>query len=180
LNAKTNESVSRRLAVIAGDIAQQRVEAIVNAANTSLLGGGGVDGAIHRAAGPELLAECRMLGGCATGQAKITKGYKLPARWVIHTVGPVWHDGRHGEDELLASCYRSCFALVELHGIKTVAFPSISTGAYGFPMDRAARIAMHETKGFLERNQSVEQVILVCFGANALEIHQAALHEVWV
>lgn len=180
MNAKTNESVSRRLAVIAGDIAQQRVEAIVNAANTSLLGGGGVDGAIHRAAGPELLAECRMLGGCATGQAKITKGYKLPARWVIHTVGPVWHDGRHGEDELLASCYRSCFALVELHGIKTVAFPSISTGAYGFPMDRAARIAMHETKGFLERNQSVEQVILVCFGANALEIHQAALHEVWV
>jgi O-acetyl-ADP-ribose deacetylase (regulator of RNase III) len=176
----TNESGSQRIAIIAGDITQQRVEAIVNAANTSLLGGGGVDGAIHRAAGPELLAECRALGGCATGQAKITRGCKLPARWVIHTVGPVWHDGRHGEDELLASCYRSCFALVELHGIKTVAFPSISTGAYGFPMDRAARIAMHETKGFLERNQSVEQVILVYFGASALEIHQAALHEVWV
>ncbi|MGB8368561.1 MAG: O-acetyl-ADP-ribose deacetylase [Limisphaerales bacterium] len=167
-----------RIVVIAGDITQHRVEAIVNAANTSLLGGGGVDGAIHRAAGPELLAECRTLGGCATGQAKITKGYKLPARWVIHTVGPVWHDGQHGEDELLASCYRSCFALVESHGIKTVAFPSISTGAYGFPMDRAARIAVHETKQFLERNQSVEQVMLVCFGARALEIHQAALRKV--
>ena len=167
-----------RIAVIAGDITQQRVEAIVNAANSSLLGGGGVDGAIHRAAGRELLAECRTLGGCATGQAKITKGYKLPARWVIHTVGPVWHDGRNGEDELLASCYRSCFALVEQHGIKTVAFPSISTGAYGFPMDRAARIAVRETKQYLERNQSVEQVMLVCFGVSALEIYQAALREV--
>ena len=171
----TNESVSNRLAVIAGDITRQRVEAIVNAANTSLLGGGGVDGAIHRAAGPELLAECCTLGGCATGQAKITKGYKLPARWVIHTVGPVWHGGNYGEDELLASCYRSCFALVEQHGIKTVAFPSISTGAYGFPMDRAARIAVRETKHFLERNQLVEQVMLVCFGAAALGIHQAAV-----
>jgi O-acetyl-ADP-ribose deacetylase (regulator of RNase III) len=171
---------ANRITVLAGDITQQRVEAIVNAANTSLLGGGGVDGAIHRAAGPELLAECRTLGGCATSQAKITKGYKLPARWVIHTVGPVWHDGQHGEDELLASCYRSCFALIESRGIKTVAFPSISTGAYGFPMDRAARIAVRETKQFLERNPSVEQVILVCFGASALEIHQAALHEVWV
>jgi O-acetyl-ADP-ribose deacetylase len=174
----TNESVSQRIAVIPGDIARQRVEAIVNAANTSLLGGGGVDGAVHRAAGPELLAECHALGGCATGHAKITKGYKLPARWVIHTVGPVWHDGQHGEDDLLASCYRNCFALVESHGIKTVAFPSISTGAYGFPMDRAARIAMREAKNFLERNRSVEQVTLVCFGATALEIHQAALREV--
>jgi O-acetyl-ADP-ribose deacetylase (regulator of RNase III) len=171
----TSQSVSHRLTVIAGDITRQRVEAIVNAANTSLLGGGGVDGAIHRAAGPELLAECRTLGGCATGQAKITRGYQLPARWVIHTVGPVWHDGNHGEDELLASCYRSCLALVEQHGIKTVAFPSISTGAYGCLMDRAARIAVRETKNFLERNQSVEQVMLVCFGASALNIHQAAL-----
>jgi O-acetyl-ADP-ribose deacetylase (regulator of RNase III) len=166
-----------RIAVIIGDITQQRVEAIVNAANTSLLGGGGVDGAIHRTAGPELLAECRTLGGCATGQAKITRDYKLPARWVIHTAGPVWHDGLHDENDLLASCYRSCFALIKQHGIKTVAFPSISTGAYGFPMDRAARIAVRETKQFLKRNQSVEQVMLVCFGASALEIYQAALRE---
>jgi O-acetyl-ADP-ribose deacetylase (regulator of RNase III) len=167
-----------RITVIAGDITKQRVDAIVNAANTTLLGGGGVDGAIHRAAGPELLAECRTLGGCATGQAKITRGYKLPAKWVIHTVGPVWHDGNHGEDELLASCYRSCFALVEQHGIKTMAFPCISTGAYGFPMERAARIAIRETKSFLERNRLVERVILVCFGASALEIHKAVLQEV--
>ena len=170
-------SITNRIAVIAGDITQQRVEAIVNAANSTLLGGGGVDGAIHRAAGPELLAECRTLGGCATGQAKITRGYKLPAQWVIHTVGPVWHDGQHGEDELLASCYRSCFALIVQHGIKTVAFPSISTGAYGFPMDRAARIAVREAKQFLEQNQSVEQVMLVCFGASALEVYKAALAE---
>jgi O-acetyl-ADP-ribose deacetylase (regulator of RNase III) len=174
----TDESVLNRIATIAGDITQQRVDAIVNAANTTLLGGGGVDGAIHRAAGPELLAECRILGGCATGQAKITRGYKLPAKWVIHTVGPVWHDGSHSEDELLASCYRSCFALVEQHGIKTVAFPCISTGAYGFPMDRAARIAVRETKSFLERNQSVGKVILVCFGASALEIYKVALREI--
>jgi len=174
----TGEIVSKRIAVVAGDITQQRVDAIVNAANTTLLGGGGVDGAIHRAAGPELLAECRTLGGCATGRAKITRGYKLPAKWVIHTVGPVWHDGNHGEDELLAGCYRSCFALVKQHGIKTVAFPSISTGAYGFPMDRAARIALRETKDFLERNRSVEKVLLVCFGASALEIYNAALKEV--
>jgi O-acetyl-ADP-ribose deacetylase (regulator of RNase III) len=170
--------LSNRIAIVEGDITQQRVEAIVNAANTSLLGGGGVDGAIHRAAGPELLAECRALGGCATGQAKITKGYKLPAKWVIHTVGPVWHDGQHGENELLASCYRSCFALVEQHGINTMAFPSISTGAYGFPMDRAARIAVRETKNFLARNQPVEKVVLVCFGASALEIYKAALREI--
>lgn len=171
---------SNRLTIIAGDITQQRVETIVNAANTSLLGGGGVDGAIHRAAGPELLAECRTLGGCATGQAKITRGYKLPAKWVIHTVGPVWQNGKHNEDELLASCYRNCFELVEQYGIKTVAFPSISTGAYGFPMDRAARIAVREAKHFLARNQSVEEVTLVCFGADALAIHQAAVSAVCV
>jgi O-acetyl-ADP-ribose deacetylase (regulator of RNase III) len=148
---------ANRVAVVEGDITRQRVDAIVNAANTTLLGGGGVDGAIHRAAGAELLEECRALGGCATGQAKITKGYRLPAKWVIHTVGPVWRDGSHGEDELLMSCYRSCFALVEQHGIRTVAFPSISTGAYGFPMERAARIAVTEAKKFLERNATVEK-----------------------
>ena len=174
----TNQSVLLRVAVIADDITRQRVDAIVNAANTSLLGGGGVDGAIHRAAGPELLAECRTLGGCATGQAKITRGYKLPAKWVIHTVGPVWQDGSQGEDELLASCYRSCFALVEQHGIKTVAFPAISAGIYAFPMERAARIAVRESKNFLERNQSVEKVNLVCFGASALEIYKTALREI--
>jgi O-acetyl-ADP-ribose deacetylase len=166
-----------RIEVVEGDITRQVVGAIVNAANTTLLGGGGVDGAIHRAAGPELLDECQKLGGCATGQAKITQGYRLPAKWVIHTVGPVWRDGRHGEDALLASCYRSCFALAEQHGIRTIAFPSISTGAYGFPMNRAARIAVRETKGFLERNSSIEVVRLVCFGRSATEIHSQALHE---
>ncbi len=176
----TNTFVSNRIVVVEADITKQRVDAIVNAANTSLLGGGGVDGAIHRAAGPELLAECRALGGCATGQAKIAHGYNLPAKWVIHTVGPVWRDGNHGEEKLLASCYRSCFALVEQQGIKTVAFPSISTGAYGFPMERAARIALRETKNFLEQNSSVEKVVLVCFGADSLQTHQVAFREICV
>jgi O-acetyl-ADP-ribose deacetylase len=171
------QMISSRIGVVEGDITKQKVDAIVNAANSTLLGGGGVDGAIHDAAGPELLAECRTLGGCATGQAKITKGYRLPAKWVIHTVGPVWRDGRHGEDELLASCYQSCFALAEQHGLRTIAFPSISTGAYGFPMDRAARIAVREAKAFLDRNASVEKVVLVCFGESARRIHSQALEE---
>jgi O-acetyl-ADP-ribose deacetylase len=166
-----------RIEVVEGDITQQRVDAIVNAANTTLLGGGGVDGAIHRAAGPALLAECRTLGGCATGQAKITKGYRLPAKWVIHTVGPVWRGGGHGEDDLLASCYRSCFALAVQHGIRSIAFPSISTGAYGFPMERAAGIAVREAKAFLGRIASVEKVRLVCFGNSAAQIHSQALNE---
>ncbi len=166
-----------RLTVVEGDITRQEVDAIVNAANSTLLGGGGVDGAIHRAAGPELLAECRTLGGCPTGEARITKGYRLPAKWVIHTVGPVWGDGLHGEEELLASCYRSCFALVEQQGLRSVAFPSISTGAYGFPMDRAARIAAREAKAFLERNQKVEKVLLVCFGKAAFDIHVKAVRD---
>jgi O-acetyl-ADP-ribose deacetylase (regulator of RNase III) len=169
--------LKERLEVVEGDVTRQTVDAIVNAANSSLLGGGGVDGAIHRAAGPELLAESRTLGGCPTGQAKITKGYRLQAKWVIHTVGPVWRDGRHGEDELLGNCYRSCFALVEQHGIRTVAFPSISTGVYGFPMDQAARIAVREAKAFLEKNTSVEKVLLVCFGRHAFEIHSDAVRE---
>jgi len=166
-----------RIHVVEGDITRQAVDAIVNAANTTLLGGGGVDGAIHRAAGPELLEECRTLGGCATGQAKITKGYRLPAKWVIHTVGPVWRDGRLGEDGLLAGCYRSCFALAVQHDIRTIAFPSISTGVYGFPMDRAAGIAVREAKDFLAGDSTVERVVLVCFGKSAFEIHAKAVRE---
>ena len=166
-----------RLQVVEGDITRQQVDAIVNAANTTLLGGGGVDGAIHRAAGPELLEECRKLGGCPTGQAKITQGCRLFAKWVIHTVGPVWRDGQSGEDELLASCYRSCFALADQHGLRTIAFPSISTGAYGFPINRAARIAVTECKKVLERNPSMEKVLLVCFGKQAFEIHSTAVRE---
>jgi O-acetyl-ADP-ribose deacetylase (regulator of RNase III) len=166
-----------RIEVVEGDITKQAVDAIVNAANNTLLGGGGVDGAIHRAAGPELLEECRKLGGCATGQAKITKGYRLRAKWVIHTVGPVWRDGRHDVDGLLASCYRSCFALAVEHGIRSIAFPSISTGAYGFPMERAAQIAVREARSFLEGNTTVEQVVLVCFGMSAYNIHASVLNE---
>jgi O-acetyl-ADP-ribose deacetylase len=173
----SSNALQRRIAVVEGDITRQAVDAIVNAANTTLLGGGGVDGAIHRAAGPELLAECRTLGGCATGQAKITKGYRLAAKWIIHTVGPVWRDGEHGEDGLLASCYRSCLALAAQQGIRTIAFPSISTGVYGFPMERAARIAVGEVKTFLEQNALVEQVRLVCFGPSACAIHAQALAE---
>ena len=173
----SSEMILDRIEVIEGDIAKQAVDAIVNAANTSLLGGGGVDGAIHRAAGPELLEECRKLGGCATGLAKITKGHRLPAKWIIHTAGPIWHGGRQGEEELLASCYQSCFALAEQHGIRTIAFPSISTGAYGFPMDRAARIAVREATRFLERSTSVERVRLVCFGQPASHVHTQALAE---
>jgi len=172
------EQVISRVQVVEGDLTKQRVDAIVNAANTTLLGGGGVDGAIHRAAGPELLEECRALGGCPTGQAKITKGYKLPAQWVIHTVGPVWRDGRHGEEELLASCYRNSLALAAQKGARTIAFPSISTGAYGFPMDKAARIAASEIEKFLERNGSMEKVVLVCFGKSAFDIHRDAVAEI--
>jgi len=174
----SNEAIMKRIEVVDGDITTQPVDAVVNAANTTLLGGGGVDGAIHRAAGPELLAECRGLGGCATGQAKITKGYRLPARWVIHTVGPVWHGGQHREDELLASCYRSSFALAEEHDVRTIAFPCISTGVYGFPMDRAARIAVSETESFLQRCKSIEKVLLVCFGRQAYQITFRAVQEV--
>jgi O-acetyl-ADP-ribose deacetylase (regulator of RNase III) len=172
------EQIRNRIEIVEGDITQHRVDAIVNAANTTLLGGGGVDGAIHRAAGPELLEECRALGGCPTGQAKITIGYKLPAKWVIHTVGPVWRDGQHNEEELLASCYRNSLALAEQKGARTIAFPSISTGAYGFPMDKAARIAVAEIRNFLERNGSMEKVVLVCFGKSAFDIHRQALAEI--
>ncbi len=155
--------VVERIAVIQGDITRQKVDAVVNAANRTLLGGGGVDGAIHHAAGPGLLEECRRLGGCETGQAKITSGYNLPARWVIHTVGPVWYGGQHEEDELLASCYRSSLELAERQGARTIAFPAISTGAYGFPFERAARIAVREVSAFLEKNKSIERVVFTCF-----------------
>ena len=153
-----------KITVVEGDITLQRVDAIVNAANETLLGGGGVDGAIHQAAGPELLAECRTLGGCPTGQAVITRGYRLPARWVIHTVGPVWRGGDEREDELLAECYRSCFQIVLERGIRSIAFPAISTGAYGFPIDRAARIALAEARSFLAAHpHSLDRIVFVCF-----------------
>jgi len=166
-----------RITVVEGDITRQRVDAIVNAANTSLLGGGGVDGAIHRAAGPQLLAECRTLGGCPTGDAKITRGYNLPAAWVIHTAGPVWHGGTHHEDDLLARCYRSCFALVAEHGVRTVAFPAISAGIYGFPLERATRIAVAETTRFLAANATVEEVRFVCFSAETYQTYRAIVEE---
>jgi len=164
-----------RIEIVEGDITQQKTDAIVNAANTSLLGGGGVDGAIHRAAGPELLKECRTLGGCPTGEAKITKGYNLPAKWVIHTVGPVWSGGGSNEDALLANCYKNSLKLVAEYGIKTIAFPSISTGAYRFPLDRATQIAIKETIGFLEQEPSIEKVVFVCFGERAHNVYKKTL-----
>lgn len=164
-----------KIQIIQGDITKQAVDAIVNAANCSLLGGGGVDGAIHRAAGPELLAECRTLNGCATGQAKITKGYRLPAKYVIHTPGPVWHGGSRGEAELLASCYRSCLTLAREHGCKTVDFPSISTGVYHFPLEQAAEIAISTIAEFLETAPELQQVRMVCFDARTKAHYDQAL-----
>ncbi len=171
------DTTKDRIEVVEGNIVKQSVDAIVNAANESLLGGGGVDGAIHSSAGPELLEECRGLGGCPTGQAKITKGYRLPAKWVIHTVGPVWRGGSKGEPELLAECYRNSLSLAEQHGVKTIAFPSISTGLYRFPMDLAARIAVGEVKRFLEQNQSLQKVKFVCYGHDAHHIYLQALRD---
>ena len=164
-----------RLQTVLGDITKQSVDAIVNAANCSLLGGGGVDGAIHRAAGPELLAECRTLHGCETGQAKITKGYRLPAKHVIHTPGPVWHGGNNGEAELLASCYRSCLTLASENGCKTVAFPSISTGVYHFPLDKAAAIASKTIKEYLDAHPEIERVRMVCFDERTKAAYDSAI-----
>jgi O-acetyl-ADP-ribose deacetylase (regulator of RNase III) len=166
-----------RILIVRGDITRYPVDAVVNAANPTLLGGGGVDGAIHRAAGPLLLEECRRLGGCPTGEARITRGYGLPAKWVIHTVGPVWAGGSRGEDELLARCYRSCFVLAEKHGIASLAFPSISTGAFGFPVKRAAPIAMAEIVAGLGRSASVRVVSVVCFDPETFACYRNAHEE---
>jgi O-acetyl-ADP-ribose deacetylase len=168
-------AVDPRIALATGDITALSVDAIVNAANSSLLGGGGVDGAIHRAAGPGLLAECRELRGCRTGEAKITGGHRLPARFVIHTVGPVWRGGRADEEELLERCYRSSLSLAKEHGVLSIAFPAISTGVYGFPRPRACAIAVHETHHFLATNDTLQRVIFVVFDAETEELYRRAL-----
>ena len=168
---------THRVVVLEGDITEQAVDAIVNAANTSLLGGGGVDGAIHRAAGPDLLAECRTLHGCPTGDAKVTRGYRLPARWVIHAVGPVWRGGNDFEDELLANCYRRSLALATEKGARSVAFPAISTGIYGFPLERATRIAVREVQAYLATHAELEKVLLVCFDPRTRACYDRVLTE---
>ena len=167
-----------RIAVIQGDITQQQVEAIVNAANPSLLGGGRVDGAIHQAAGPELLAECRGLGGCRSAEAKVTKGYNLFADWVIHTVGPVWEGGGSRAEELLAKCYRSSLTLAKDNGVRSIAFPAISTGVYRFPVDLATQVAVREVADFIKENLSIDQVSFVCFNDQSYQAYLAEMRSV--
>jgi O-acetyl-ADP-ribose deacetylase (regulator of RNase III) len=167
--------MSPLIRAIQADITTLQVDAIVNAANSSLLGGGGVDGAIHSAAGPQLLEECSQLGGCATGNAKLTQGYRLPARFVIHTVGPVWHGGTHGEAELLAGCYRHSLALAASHNIHSIAFPSISTGVFAYPFEAAANNAVQTVKAFLQKSNGIQEVIFCCFSENDLAIYAALL-----
>ena len=167
--------MQERLQIVAGDITALAVDAIVNAANESLRGGGGVDGAIHRAAGPSLLEECRLIGGCPTGQARITRGYRLPAKFVIHTVGPVWRGGGSGEDASLASCYHTSLELAQRHGCRTVAFPAISTGIFGFPAERAAVIAVETVHAFLASHDIPTTVVFCCFGEASVAAHRAAL-----
>ena len=166
-----------RIQIVQGDITRQAVDAIVNAANTTLLGGGGVDGAIHRAAGPELLEECRKLGGCPTGEARLTRGYRLPARYVIHTPGPVWSGGRCGEPDLLAACYRHALELAAQHGLRTVAFPSISAGVYGYPVRQAAQIALSIVADFLQDHAEIEKVLHVCFSSGDYEVYSSVRAE---
>jgi len=168
-----------KIEIVRGDITKLAVDAIVNAANSSLLGGGGVDGAIHRAAGPELLAECKTLAGCPTGEAKITAGYRLPARHVIHTVGPVWHGGTKGEPELLRGCYRNSFRLAHEHKLTSIAFPAISTGVYRYPLEQACRIALEEAKSALESYPDLSKVIFVAFSDEAWQIYREKLEEVF-
>jgi O-acetyl-ADP-ribose deacetylase len=168
-------NVATKIVIMQGDITELNVDAIVNAANNSLLGGGGVDGAIHQAAGAQLLAECRQIGGCATGDAKITQGYQLPAKYVIHTVGPIWQNGCSGEDFLLASCYRRCLEIAVDRNIKTIAFPAISTGVYSYPLDAATTIAVREVKEFLATNESIENVFFVCFNQQIYESYKMAV-----
>jgi len=175
ISFKLITTMKKRIEIYKGDIPKLKVDAIVNAANTSLLGGGGVDGAIHRAAGPKLLEFNSKLGGCTTGEAKISPGFNLPAKFIIHTVGPVWNGGKNNEDKLLANCYKNSLKLAVENGIKTIAFPAISTGVYRFPLERATKIAINEVKKFLDKNESLEKVIFVCFDEETYQVYNNIL-----